>query len=135
VIKGKGMMYTAWGANPFQTTPNAEEHRRVILRRSQIVKEALAQARAKSAKELVDVTYDNDYGSTYAMAYPQPEIKRTQTFMQFGHYNGIMGDVTTPWTDRNVVPYYKGTWANLRRVGSMEEFKKAITFKDRRYGA
>jgi arsenite oxidase large subunit len=383
VIKGKGMMYTAWGANPFQTTLNAEEHRRVILRRSQIVKEALAQARGKSAKEVVDVIYDavknrgglfvtninlyptmladaahlmfpathpgemdltsmngerrmrlserfmdapgsakpdcliaadigkaikklyeaegnqemakrfsgfdwkneedafndgfrmagqagappidsqggdtghlatykllrkagnngvqlpikevkggkligtemlymdgkfdtkdgkaefkpapwpglpqpvqaqkdkykfwinngrvnevwqtmyhdqyndfvrervpmaflelnpddgkelgisagdvvevyNDYGSTYAMAYPQPEIKRTHTFMQFGHYNGIMGDVTTPWTDRNVVPYYKGTWANLRRVGSMEEFKKAITFKDRRYGA
>jgi arsenite oxidase large subunit len=33
------------------------------------------------------------------------------------------------------VPYYKGTWANLRRVGSMEDFKKAVSFKDRRYGA
>ncbi len=26
----------------------------------------------------------NDYGSTYAMAYPTPEIKMNQTFMQFG---------------------------------------------------
>jgi arsenite oxidase large subunit len=76
----------------------------------------------------------NDYGSTYAMAYPQAEIKRNQTFMQFAHYNGIAGDVTTPWTDRNVVPYYKGTWANLRRVGSMEEFKRSVSFKNRRYG-
>jgi arsenite oxidase large subunit len=77
----------------------------------------------------------NDYGSTYAMAYPQAEIKRHQTFMQFAHYNGIVGDVTTPWTDRNVVPYYKGTWANLRKVGTMEDFKNNVSFKNRRYGA
>ena len=43
--QGKSMMHTACGANPFQTTLNGEEHRRVILRRSQIVKDALAQAR------------------------------------------------------------------------------------------
>jgi arsenite oxidase large subunit len=92
-----------------------------------------AQGLAISAGDVVEVY--NDYGSTYAMAYPQPAIKRSQTFMQFAHYNGIVGDVTTPWTDRNVVPYYKGTWANLRRVGSMEDFKKTVSFKDRRYGA
>jgi arsenite oxidase large subunit len=92
-----------------------------------------AKALGISAGDVVEVY--NDYGSTYAMAYPQPEIKRNQTFMQFGHYHGIVGNVTTPWTDRNVVPYYKGTWANLRRVGSMEDFKKAVSFKDRRYGA
>ena len=39
------MMHTACGANPFQTTLNGEEHRRVILRRSQFVKDVLAQAR------------------------------------------------------------------------------------------
>ena len=30
---------------------------------------------------------------------------------------------------------YKGTWASLRRVGAMEDFKKTLSFKDRRYGA
>jgi anaerobic selenocysteine-containing dehydrogenase len=60
-----------------------------------------------SAGDVVEVY--NDYGSIYAMAYPQ-ELKRNQTFMQLAHFNGIAGDVTTPWTDRNVVPYYKGTW-------------------------
>ena len=58
IIKGKGMMYTAWGANPFQTTLNAEEHRRTIVRRSNIVKEAMGAARGKSAAEMVDVIYD-----------------------------------------------------------------------------
>lgn len=92
-----------------------------------------AQAMGVGGGDIVEVF--NDYGSTYAMAYPTPEIKVNQTFMQFGYLNGIVGDVTTPWTDRNVVPYYKGTWANLRRVGSMEEYKRTVSFKNRRYGA
>lgn len=90
-----------------------------------------AKALGISAGDVIEVY--NDYGSTYAMAYPQDEIKRNQTFMQFAHYNGVMGNVTTPWTDRNVIPYYKGTWANLRRVGSMDDFQKTVSFKDRRY--
>ncbi len=44
----------------------------------------------------------NDYGSTFAMAYVEPDIKRQQCFMMFGYDNGVMGDVTTPWTDENV---------------------------------
>ncbi|WP_420230872.1 arsenate reductase (azurin) large subunit [Pseudomonas sp. ABY48] len=75
----------------------------------------------------------NDYGSSYALAYLEPDIKRNQTFMQFGHFNGVMGDLTTPWTDRNVVPYYKGTWASIRRIGKVDEFKETISFKTRRF--
>ena len=75
----------------------------------------------------------NDYGSTYAMAYLEPDIKRGQTFMQFGWYNGIVGDVVTEWTDRNIIPYYKGTWANLRRIGGADDWQKTVSFKRRRY--
>ncbi|CAA0272481.1 Arsenite oxidase subunit AioA [Klebsiella pneumoniae] len=53
--------------------------------------------------------------------------------MQFGHFNGVMGNVTTPWTDRNVVPYYKGTWANVRRVGTVDDFKDTVSFKRRHF--
>jgi len=74
----------------------------------------------------------NDYGSTVAMAYLEPSIKRSQTFMQFGHFNGIMGNVATSWTDRNLLPYYKGTWADLRRVGTVSEYKETVSFKSRR---
>ncbi len=42
----------------------------------------------------------NDWGSTFAMAYPEPDQKPGQTFMQFGYDNGVQGDVTTNWTDR-----------------------------------
>ena len=75
----------------------------------------------------------NDYGSTYAMAYPVKDAKPGQTFMVFGQIKGIAGDVTTEWTDRNVIPYYKGTWASLRRVGSIDEYKRTVSTKRRSF--
>jgi arsenite oxidase large subunit len=41
--------------------------------------------------------------------------------------------VTSPWVDRNVVPYYKGTWASIKRVGSVDDWKQSISFKERRF--
>jgi arsenite oxidase large subunit len=76
----------------------------------------------------------NDYGATYAMAYITPEMKRNHVFMQFGHYNGIVGDVVTEAVDRNVLPDYKHTWANIRKVTS-GEYKSTVSFKSRRYKA
>ena len=84
-----------------------------------------------SSGDVVEVY--NDFGSTYAMALLEPHAKQGQTFMQFGYFNGVAGDVVTDWTDRNIVPYYKGTWADVRRVGSVEDFKRTVSFKDRRY--
>jgi arsenite oxidase large subunit len=65
--------------------------------------------------------------------YPEPDIKPGQVFLMFAYPNGIAGDLTTDWTDQNVVPYYKGAWANLRRVGTLEEYKNTVSFKSRRY--
>ncbi len=75
----------------------------------------------------------NDFGSTYAMAYIESDIKSGHSFMNFGHFNGVAGDVVTDWTDQNIVPYYKGTWADIRKVSSMDEYKKTTSFKSRRY--
>lgn len=75
----------------------------------------------------------NDYGSTYSMAYLEPDMKSGHTFMMFGYFNGNSGDLITEWTDQNVVPYYKGTWADIRRVSSMQEYKNTVSFKRRRY--
>lgn len=58
IINGKCMTYTAWGVNPFQTTINAEEHRETIMRRSEIVKEAMRKARGATTQEMVDAIYD-----------------------------------------------------------------------------
>ncbi|MBA4742889.1 MAG: arsenate reductase (azurin) large subunit [Azoarcus sp.] len=76
----------------------------------------------------------NDFGSTYAMAYPIEAIKRDHTFMLFGYIKGVHGDVVTSWVDRNVVPYYKGTWGSIRRVGTVDDYARTVSFKDRRYG-
>jgi arsenite oxidase large subunit len=86
-----------------------------------------------SSGDVVEVY--NDFGSTYAMALLEPHAKPGQTFMQFGYFNGVVGDVVTDWTDRNIVPYYKGTWADVRRVGTVEAFKKTVTWKERQYKA
>ncbi len=88
-------------------------------------------ALAVTAGDIVEVY--NDFGSTFAMVYPVAEIKPNHSFMLFGYVNGIQGDVTTDWTDRNIVPYYKGTWGDIRKVGSMEAFKQTVSFKSRRY--
>ena len=82
------------------------------------------------AGDIVEVF--NDFGSTQAMAHLEPDIKAGQTFMQFGYDNGVMGDVTTNWTDRNVIPYYKGTWASLRRAGAGPTSRK-LSLKSRRF--
>lgn len=75
----------------------------------------------------------NDFGSTYAMAYPMKALKRGQTFMLFGYIKGVHGHVVTSWVDRNVIPYYKGTWGSIRRVGTMDDWKQNISLKDRRF--
>jgi len=30
----------------------------------------------------------------------------------------------TAWIDRNIIPYYKGARANVRRMGSMAEYQR-----------
>jgi len=61
------------------------------------------------------VKFWNDYGSTFAMAYPVKDAKQGQTFMVFAQIKGIAGDVTTDCPDRNIIPYYKGVQANAAR--------------------
>ena len=90
-----------------------------------------AAALGVQAGDIVEVF--NDYGSTFAMAYPEPDIKTGHTFRQLGYDNGVQGDVKTNWTGRNIIPYYKRTWASVRRVGPVADHKKTISFKSRRF--
>ena len=75
----------------------------------------------------------NDFGSTFAMAYLEADMKPGHSFMMFGYFNGNVGDVVTSWTDRNYIPYYKGTWADIRKVSSMRNYQETVSFKRRRY--
>ncbi|MBQ4855867.1 arsenate reductase (azurin) large subunit [Rhodanobacter sp. B2A1Ga4] len=73
----------------------------------------------------------NDFGTTLAMAYPADELKAGHTFMLFGYVNGIAGDVTTTATDAHFIPWYKGAWGSIKRVGSMPEYERTVSTKSR----
>ena len=90
-----------------------------------------AQALGVVSGDVVEVF--NDYGSTHAMAYLETDIKPGHSFMVFGFPKGNVGQVVTDWTDQNVVPYYKGTWADIRKVSSMANYQNTTSFKSRRY--
>ena len=58
IIQGRGRTLTMWGCNSFQTTLNAEEYRQVVLRRSNIVKEAMTKARGATIEQIIDTIAD-----------------------------------------------------------------------------
>ncbi|RME57035.1 MAG: arsenate reductase (azurin) large subunit, partial [Caldilineae bacterium] len=58
IIKGNGKMLTVWGCNAFQTTLNAEQYKAEVIRRSNIVKEAIGKVRGASVEEMVDAIYN-----------------------------------------------------------------------------
>ena len=66
----------------------------------------------------------NDFGSTYAMALVEPNAKPGQTFMLFGYFNGVAGDVTTDWTDHNMVPLLQGNVGKRPAGGDTERVQE-----------
>ncbi|CQR31737.1 Arsenite oxidase subunit AioA (fragment) [Thiomonas arsenitoxydans] len=83
------------------------------------------------ATDIVEVYNDN--GATTAMAYPEATLKTGSTFMVFGAPKGVQGSVTSTATDAHFLPYYKGSWANIRRIGSMPDWHRTVSTKSRLY--
>ncbi len=83
--------------------------------------------------DLVEVYNDN--GSTQAMVYPTPTAKRKQTFMLFANPNGVQGNVVSPGVNEFIIPNYKQTWGNIRKIADAPEAVKHLTFKSIEYTA
>jgi arsenite oxidase large subunit len=83
--------------------------------------------------DLVEVYNDN--GSTQAMAYPTPSAKRKQAFMLFGYPSGVQGNVVSAGVNEFVIPNYKQTWGNIRKIATAPEGVRHITFKSKEYTA
>ena len=66
------------------------------------------------AGDLVEVYNDN--GSTQAMVYPTPTAKPKETFMLFAFPMGVQGNVVSKGVNEFVIPNYKQTWANIRKI-------------------
>jgi len=84
-----------------------------------------------SAGDLVEVFNDN--GSTQAMAYPTPTARRKETFMLFAFPMGVQGNVVSKGVNEFVIPNYKQTWANIRKIASAPEVTRHLTFKSQEY--
>ncbi len=68
------------------------------------------------------VELSNDVGKVQAMAYVSGAVKKGHTFMLFGQPRGAAGDLISDHVDpHTTIPYYKGVWADVRRVGPMPE--------------
>ena len=81
--------------------------------------------------DLVEVFNDN--GSTQAMVYPTPTAKRKQTFMLFAFPNGPQGNVVSKGVNEFIIPNYKQTWANIRKIADAPEVARHLTFKSQEY--
>jgi arsenite oxidase large subunit len=83
--------------------------------------------------DLVEIYNDN--GSTQAMAYPTATARRGQTFMLFAFPTGVQGNVVSKGVNELVIPNYKQTWANIRKIADAPDATKKLSFKSREYPA
>jgi arsenite oxidase large subunit len=74
----------------------------------------------------------NDVGSVQAMAYITDAVKLNHAFMLFGQPRGAAGDLITDHVDpATTIPYYKGAWADIRRIGPAPDELKNVSFLPR----
>jgi arsenite oxidase large subunit len=81
--------------------------------------------------DLVEVYNDN--GSTQAMTYPTPTAKRKQAFMLFAYPTGVQGNVVSAGVNEFIIPNYKQTWGNIRKIADAPEGVRHLSFKSKEY--
>ena len=86
-----------------------------------------AQSLGISSGDLVELF--NNVGTVRALAYITDAVKLGHTFMLFGHPRGSVGDLISDHVDsKTTIPYYKGAWANIRRVGPKPDVAQDLSF-------
>ncbi len=84
-----------------------------------------------NAGDLVEVF--NDVGATQAMVYPEATARRKETFMLFGAESGAQGNVINAGVNELVLPNYKQTWANIRKISDAPASVREASFKSWNY--
>ena len=92
----------------------------------------LAELKLKQG-DLVEVYNDN--GSTQAMVWPTDTARRKETFMLFAYPTGVVGNVVGKGTNELILPNYKQTWGNIRKIADAPEVVRHLTFKSQEYKA
>lgn len=75
----------------------------------------------------------NDNGSTQAMVQPATAVRRKETFMLFANPRGVQGNVVSKGVNEFIIPNYKQTWANIRRISSAPKATNHLSFKSPEY--
>lgn len=71
----------------------------------------------------------NPYGTVTAMVVIIDSNRPGHVFMLFEHPKGWLNSLTTNYVDpTTTIPYYKGTMAGIRRIGTFAELKERLTF-------
>lgn len=83
------------------------------------------------AGDLIEIANEN--GATQGMAYPTGTAKRGQVAMVFGSPAGSQGNVVNPGVNELVLPNYKHTWGNIRKIANATPQAKAVSFKSKEY--
>jgi arsenite oxidase large subunit len=85
------------------------------------------------AGDLVEIY--NDAGSTQAMVYPTPTARKGETFMLFAFPTGVQGNVVNDGVNELIIPNYKQSWGDIRKIATAPELTKSLSFKSREYQA
>ena len=83
------------------------------------------------AGDLVEIY--NDDGATQAMAYPTPTARESETFMLFASPTGAQGNVIGAGTNKLILPNYKQTWANIRKLADAPATVAHLSYKSKEY--
>ena len=71
----------------------------------------------------------NEVGATQALVYPEPTARKNETFMIFGAPNGTQGNVINAGTNELILPNYKQTWANIRKISDATPAAARVSYK------
>jgi len=85
------------------------------------------------AGDLIEISNEN--GATQGMAYPTDTANPGQVAMVFGSPAGSQGNVVNPGVNELVLPDYKHTWGNIRKLADATPQAKAVSFKSKEYTA
>ncbi len=69
------------------------------------------------------------------MVYPTDSTRRNQTFMLFGFPTGVEGNVVSGAVNEFIIPNYKQSWGNIRKIASAPGGTKGLSFKSWEYSA
>jgi arsenite oxidase large subunit len=83
------------------------------------------------AGDLAEIS--NDSGSTQAMVWPTDTARRKETFMLFAYPTGAVGNVVDKGVNELIIPNYKQTWGNIRKLADAPQVTQHLSFRSQEY--